>query len=83
MSFDTTHTTRNSITDKGMAMATTTVNGMAASIRAAIDNETFDLAGHDVSPLFEFDAIRFCALQSPLSIIIRLPTSVPQSKMRS
>jgi len=25
------------------------VSGMAASIRAATDNETFDLAGHDVS----------------------------------
>lgn len=40
-------------------MATTTVSGMAASIRAATDNETFDLAGHDVSPLFQFDAIGF------------------------
>ncbi|KAL7430302.1 hypothetical protein ACHAXH_003149 [Discostella pseudostelligera] len=28
---------------------TTTVSGMAASIRAATDNETFDLAGHDVA----------------------------------
>jgi hypothetical protein len=28
---------------------TTTVSGTAASIRAATDNETFDLAGHDVS----------------------------------
>ena len=27
----------------------TTVSGMAATIRAATDNETFDLAGHDVS----------------------------------
>ena len=51
------HTANNSTRNKArndptMMPMSTTLSGMAASIRAATDNETFDLAGHDVSPDF-------------------------------
>ncbi len=42
----------NARNDPTMMPMSTTLSGMAASIRAATDNETFDLAGHDVSPDF-------------------------------
>lgn len=51
--------TRN---DPTMTSMSATVSGMAASIRAATDNETFDLAGHDVSPDLMSLIYCFCIL---------------------